>query len=576
MRLRTTRLIALLLSLSLCGPALAAKGRKGKNQAERLGSLATSLTGDAGKPVETVMVPMRDGVRLATDVYVPKDDSKAYPVILLRTPYGKGGGSGLAMAGDVMAKFGYAIVIQDMRGRNDSEGEDFPVFASCGWHELQDGYDTIEWIAKQPWCNGKIGQFGASALGISALATAPTHPPHLKCQFIVVAASDIFTQGATWNGTPRKALTEGWVKGTKLDPRNLKLWQDHPTYDAFWKKYAPESVVDRIQAPICSVGGWYDIFSQGTIDTFVMVQNQGGKGARGTCRLVMGPWAHGNFHDKSFRYPTNADMKLQIPELLAWFNKWLKGLDLNKDAKPVRYYVMGAVGEPGAPGNAWRNADTWPLPSEEVCYYFHRDGTLSKLKPTESRASTSYAYDPEDPVPTIGGGNLKLKKGPMDQRPAEDRDDVILFTTPVLREPVEATGRIKVRLWAKSDCRDTDFTAKLTDVYPDGRSMLVVDGIVSARFRESMSKIDLMRPGKTYEFEIDLWSTSIIFNKGHRIRVAISSSNFPRFAANPNTGKPYAQDGKARVAKNTIFFDSERPSHIVLPRPKLEKVSSSR
>ncbi len=562
---RTTHALCLLLVLSLVPPVHAAK-KKDKKKGQ-FGPLATALVGEA-LPVKTYMVPMRDGAKLATDVIVPEGEGKTWPTVLMRTPYGRTGGDGLAMAGSIVAKFGYAVVSQDMRGRGDSEGEDYPVFASCGWDELQDGYDTIEWIAKQPWSNGKIGQFGASALGISANATAPSRPPHLTCQFVVVAASDLYKQGATWNGTPRKALTQGWVKGTKLDPRNLDLWKKHPHYDDFWKHYSPEFVVHRVNIPCCYVGGWYDIFSQGTINSFVLVHNVGDTGARGKCRLVMGPWAHGNFKDKTFKYPTNSDMKLQIPELLGWYNKWLKGINLKPNQKPVRYYVMGAVDEPDAPGNVWREADNWPIPSDEVKYYLRKGRKLSTKKPTESKASATYKYDPKDPVPTIGGGNLKLDKGPMDQRKAEKRKDVIVFTTPVLTEPVEATGRIRVKLWASSDRKGTDFTAKLTDVYPDGRSMLVLDGVVSARYRDGMEEPKPLVKGKIYEFDIDLWSTSIIFNKGHQIRVAISSSNHPRFEANPNTGKRVSRSKTQHVATNTIYFDAEHPSHIILPKPK--------
>jgi len=563
---RIARWSLLFLTLCLLSPVLAEQGKaKSRGKRDNLKALASALGEGGAQPVRTEMVPMRDGVKLATDIVLPKGEGK-WPVILMRTPYGRNSEDGLSVAGGVMAKVGYAIVSQDLRGRGDSEGEDYPIFASCGWGELQDGYDTIEWIAKQPWCNGKIGQFGASALGISANATAPSRPPHLVCQFVVVAASDLYKQGATWNGTPRKALTEGWIRNTKLDPRNLELWRAHPDYDDFWKKYAPELVADRVNVPVCFVGGWYDIFTQGTIDSFVTIHHRGDNGARGKCRLIMGPWAHGDFKDKTMKYPSNANMMLQVPELLGWFNKWCKGIDLEPNRPAVRYYVMGACGEPNAPGNVWRDAEDWPPPSEPTPYYFHKGGKLSPDKPTEARASATYKYDPNNPVPTRGGGNLTIEKGPMDQREVEKRDDVILFTTPVLTEPIEVTGRLMVKLWAASDGKDTDFTAKLCDVYPDGRSMLVLDGIVSGRYRESMTAAKPMEPGKVYPFEIDLWSTSIVFNKGHRIRVAISSSNYPRFEANPNTGKPRAEGGKIRVAKNTIYFDRSRPSHIVLPR----------
>ncbi len=557
----------LLLTLVLSSTLVAEQGTrkpKEKGKGQNLKALAASIGEGAAEPVRMVMVPMRDGVKLATDLIVPKGEGK-WPVLLMRTPYGRNNESGMTMAGGIVAKLGFAVVSQDMRGRGDSEGSDFPVFASDGWYELQDGYDTIEWIAKQPWCNGKIGQFGASALGITANATAPSRPPHLACQFVAVAASDVYMQGATFNGTPRKALTEGWIYGTKLDPNNITLWREHPNYDDFWKKYCPERVVDRVNIPVCYVGGWYDIFTQGTIDSFVAVQHKGDVGARGKCRLIMGPWAHGD--SNGLQYPPNSNMMLQASELLSWYNKWCKGIDLEPNKPPVKYYTMGAVGEPNAPGNVWRTAADWPPPSTTSTYYFHEGNGLSVDEPKEQQASATYTYDPNNPVPTQGGGNLKLKKGSMDQSDVENRKDVILFTTPVLTEPVEATGRIRVKLWANSDCKDTDFTAKLCDVYPDGRSMLVLDGVISARYRESPSEVKLIEPGKVYAFDIDLWSTSIIFNRGHRIRVAISSSNYPRFEANPNTGKPRVEPGsEGRVARNTIYFDKTRPSHIVLPR----------
>ena len=229
------------------------------------------------------------------------------------------------------------------------------------------------------------------------------------------------------------------------------------------------------------------------------------------------------------------------------------------------YYVMGDPLDPKAPGNLWRTADSWPPPATETPYYLRDGGRLLPDAPSAGESPQIYAYDPKDPVPTRGGANVYLPAGPMDQRCVEDRPDVLLFTTPVLEEPLEVTGRVKVLLWASSSAVDTDFTAKLTDVYPDGRSLLLLDGILRARHRETMEREDFMEPGRIYRFEIDLWSTSIIFNKGHHIRVAISSSNFPRFDANPNTGAQSWDEKNPIVAKNTIYHDAEHPSHILLP-----------
>ena len=251
--------------------------------------------------------------------------------------------------------------------------------------------------------------------------------------------------------------------------------------------------------------------------------------------------------------------------MLRFFAHWLKDEKNGvPDDKPVHYYVMGDPEDPKAPGNFWRAADNWPPPSKPTHFYFHLDGSLARALPTED-GNRTYKYDPHDPVPTVGGQNLNIPKGPMDQRKVESRPDVLLFTTDTLPEPIEVTGRIRARLYIESDCPDTDFTVKLTDVYPDGRSMLVTDGILRARFREGFTNEVFMEPGKVYELTVDLWSTSIIFNRGHKIRVAISSSNDPRFDPNPNTGKPFRADKETRVATNTLHLSRKHPSHVILP-----------
>lgn len=526
---------------------------------------------------ETFMVTMRDGTKLATDVILPKGQpGEKWPAVLIRTPYNRRGLVGEKAS--LLPTFGFAAVVQDLRGRFGSEGEDFPIHAGCAWFRFQDGYDTIEWVAKQPWCDGKVGMIGPSAMGITQNLTLPTQPPHLVCAFVMVAPSDIYSQGVYWGGAPRKVLALNWVRTHGFDKRNLDLFRAHPYYDELWDAWNTEKQAHRVNVPVVYYGGWYDMFCQGTINSFITTQNNGGPGARGKCRLIMGPWEHDG-PVVGLDYPPNSRPKLEVWGT-QWLSRHLKGADLSggKEPKPVSYYVMGACGEPNAPGNVWRSADTWPVPSKDVWFYFHKGGDLSTDTPTEPEGAITYGYDPKDPVPTRGGGNLTIHRGPMDQRPVESRPDVILFTTPVLTQPIEATGRITVKLWASSSCVDTDFTAKLCDVYPDGRSMIVLDGIVRASYRESLSSPKLMTPGEVYEFEIDLWSTSIIFNKGHRIRVAISSSNAPRFGPNPNTGELtviVGENERTIVADNTIYCDKDRPSHIVLPRP-VEQVLSAR
>lgn len=524
-------------------------------------ALLSVLCGTAQSAKLSEMLPMRDGVKLATDTYLPEGEGP-WPVLLSRTPYNKNGFAGASRA---VGRRGYVLVAQDIRGRFASEGEDWPVFSHGGWEEHRDGYDTVEWVAKQKWCDGKIGTFGSSAGGVVQNMMAPSRPPHLTCQWVNVAYSSMYHQAAYQGGAFRKSMLEGWLKGNRFSPENLKLIRAHPEYDELWEEFDPERMASRVNVPVMFVGGWYDIFGQGTINSFVTIQNKGDKGARGKCKLVMGPWAHGGFSDLVYpnsNTPPEADRQ-------KWFDAWLKNDGKGADnIPPVHYYVMGDPTDPDAPGNEWRTGDAWPIPAEHIPVYLHSDGSLRRKPPEEKEASRSYKYDPKNPVPTVGGANLLLPKGPKDQRKVENRPDVLLFASKPLPKPVEVTGRIKVILWASSSAPDTDFTAKLTDVYPDGRSMLLLDGIIRARYRNGFEKSVLMKSGTVYKFEIDLWSTSIIFNRGHRIRVAISSSNSPRFEPNPNTGEHSGHGERTAVAENTIYFDATHPSHILLPVPR--------
>ncbi len=518
---------------------------------------------------ETYMVAMRDGIKLATDVTLPKGAKPGtkFPAVLVRTPYNRRGTIGSLLA-SIVPVAGFAAVTQDIRGRFGSEGEDFPVHGGCAWWKVQDGYDTIEWIAEQDWCNGKVGMIGPSAMGATQNLTLPTQPPHLECALVIVAWADIYKHAANWGGAPRQALPEGWIRGNDFDRRNLDLFRTHPSYDEFWAAWNTETKAHLIEVPVMYFGGWYDHFCQGTIDSFLALQERGKPEVKKQARLIMGPWTHTGI-PKGMNYPDNA--KPRYDKIgVAWMMRHLKDVPPPPDKKQylVNYYTMGASGEPDAPGHEWHGVNAWPPPSEHVKFYLHKGGKLSTEPPKDADASVAYTYDPRDPVPSIGGGVLTPRTGIQDQRPVEKRKDVIVFQTPVLTEPVEATGRIKARLWASSSAHDTDYTVKLTDVYPDGRSLLVLDGIIRARYRESLSDPELIPPGAVRDFEIDLWSTSLIFNKGHRIRVAVSSSNAPRFRTNPNTGDRVDDMSKAVVAKNTIYFDKDRPSHIILPRPK--------
>ena len=520
---------------------------------------------------ETVMVPMRDGVKLATDVHLPAGEGP-WPAILVMTPYGRK--SAEPLAGEVSRR-GYAFVVQDFRGRFDSEGEDYPVFASCGWGEQgtpiaknrdweshQDGYDTVEWVAGQKWSNGKVGGFGISAPGIALNMTAPSRPPHLVCCYVGVAFSNMYAQSAYQGGAFRKSLLEDWLTTNKFNPKNLELVRAHPNYDDYWKEMDPEQVAARVSVPTLFLGGWYDIFAAGSINSFLTINKQGDESIRGKCRLVMEPYGHGRSEDLVFpnaQHPKAAD-------IWNWFDVWMKNDGKGIEQIPaVQYFVMGDPADPNTPGNKWRTADDWPIPAEAMKVYFHTDNKLRLSPPEEMFGSLAYKYDPRNPVPTAGGANLTGSKGPKDQRSVEDRPDVLFFTSPPLHTYVEITGSVKVKLWASSTAPDTDFTAKLCDIYPDGRSIIVLDGILRAGHRNSMERSEPMESGKIYELEIDLWSTSLVVSPGHRVRVAISSSNAPRFEPNPNTGKPSGTDDKTEVAVNTIYMDANHPSHILLP-----------
>jgi len=539
-----------------------------------LGALMPS--GLLGVEKQTVMVPMADGVRLATDVYLP-DGEGPWPVILERTPYNRRGGGAAAVA----ARLGYAGVIQDVRGRFESEGENLP-FIGCGWVDHADGADTIAWIRKQTWSNGKIGTFGGSAGGITQNLTAGAAPDGLVCQYIVVAAANLYTDAAYPGGALRKEQVEQWTSQHHFDPKAMDVWREHPAFDAYWQRFDSTGKHAVMNAPAVHVGGWFDTFSQGTIDAFAGRQYAGGPGARGRQKLVMGPWTHGGIAQ-----PKQGDLVFRdsIPpltyDMIQWFACHLKGgSQVIMDEPAVAYYVMGDCSSADAPGNAWRFAPRWPIPATETPYYFGKGGGLSTERPAAGEAVAEYTFDPADPCPTIGGRNLTIPAGPMNQNPIEGRKDVLTFTTAPLEAPLEVTGRVVARLFVASSAVDTDLSVRLSDVYPDGASYIMTDGILRLRYRESLADPKPLEPGKVYEVAVDCWSTSVVFNKGHRIRVTVTSSNYPRYDLNPGTGKPWAEGCESLKQANRIFCDAAHPSRIVLPvveaRPAAQAVDAGR
>jgi predicted acyl esterase len=513
----------------------------------------------------SVMVPMSDGVELATDIYLPKEGGPAWPTRVIRTPYGchrynNEYGS--------RTERGYAMVVQDMRGRFRSQGKDL-AFMESGWSWKTDGRDTIKWILEQPWCNGKIATEGASAMGITQYMLGGTDVPGLECQYILVAAPSLYHHATYMGGGLRASLVVGWLTWNNFHPDNIWLVTLHPLYDYRWENVDAIARAEKATAPAVHFAGWFDVFQQGNIDGFVARQNNGGDGARGTQKLIIGPWGHGEGHGKrigELMFPRNTEKyRCKGNE---WFDHYLKGVDNGVERVPaVQYYTMGALGpdDKDAPGNMWNTSDVWPVPHTPTPFYLHADGKLSRKKPTTDQASCAFDYNPLKPVPTRGGCLLNLPSGPFDQRDLEERPDVITFTTEPLAEPVEITGRIIANLTIASNRVDTDFTVKLTDVYPDGTSMSICDGLVRCRTRKGFDRLALLTPGEPAEVQVDCWSTSIIFNEGHRIRVAISSSNYPKYDVNPNTGWPGVPMQPVLPAHNQVFCDRMHASHIVLP-----------
>ena len=519
---------------------------------------------------EMHMVPARDGVLLGPDVYLP-DSGDAFPTVLMRTTYNKDASNKGIRFSDAMAKpfvdAGYAFVVQDTRGRFTSEGVD-SIFLTDGDGPLKDGYDTVEWIVQQSWSNGDVGIMGMSALGITSYMAAASGHPALKAAFVTASASNLYDDVFYPGGVYRQHMGDRWITGQGR-AEFLPFIYAHASYDSVWQRVDLPRLAPQSHTAIYQWGGWFDCMSQGQTDAFSALQERGGDGARGNQMLLMGAWSHSGTSQTQgeLRFPTTTNDASPFHEVVPWFDSKLKGAATMLDTMPpVRYYLMGDVDDSLSFGNVWMSADLWP-PSgvSDLALYLRRDSSLAPMPPVAASASATYEYDPADPVPTLGGLNLYKPVGPADLRPVESRPDVLTFSTEPLQEPLAVAGKVRMKLFASSDCPDTDFMALLTDVYPDGRSMLIVDGAIRARYRESKSDPEYMAPGEVYEFDINLWDTAIVFNRGHRIRVDITSSNSPRFMPNPNTATAFHTDTVGVVATNTIRFDAAHPSALILP-----------
>jgi len=546
-----------------------------------------------------VPAKMRDGVTLYADIYRPKADGK-FPVLLTRTPYDKRNSADFPLRG---AARGYVFIVQDVRGRFTSEGEWYTFK-----YESQDGYDTVEWAAALPYSNGKVGMFGGSYVGATQVLAAIAQPPHLGGIFPFITASNYHDGWTYQGGAFEQWFNESWASGLAQNTLDRRLrastnamnwkdklpltsypvlepggaeglasyfadWLEHPAYDNYWKRWSIEDHHDRIEVPAYNVGAWYDIFLGGTLRNYVGLKAHGGsEAARHGQRLLIDVGGHAGPGPKVGEVDFGSQLPIDLEGvILRWYDHLFKGIHNGVEReRPVKIFVMGR--------NVWREEDDWPLArARNTQFYLHSsgkanslqgDGSLSTEAP-KAEASDHFVYDPADPVPTRGGqlccDPVHLAPGAFDQRPVESRSDVLVYTTPAFQEEFEVTGPVTLELYVTSSAVDTDFTAKLVDVWPNGFAQNLTEGILRMRYRKSQEKAELMKPGETYKVAVDLWATSNNFLAGHKLRLEISSSNFPRFDRNLNTGEEPEHASRFSKATNTIVHDREHPSALILP-----------
>jgi predicted acyl esterase len=524
--------------------------------------------------VEEVMT-LRDGTRLAANVFKPAGKGP-WPVVLSRTPYLKDGRidpendpdgaknrQRLVEQAKRYTDAGYVYVLQDVRGKGRSQG-----FYAAFENDIEDGYDAVEWAGTQAWSNGKVGMTGGSALGITANSAAMAAPPHLKAAYVVVAPADRLSYSYP-GGVLKEKDTIGWLTQQGASEETLNMVRRRALDDVSWNRVAMTTNRKYIRIPIYNVGGWYDIFNGGTVDNFEYLQNEGADGARGNQKLLMGPFGHGQLSG-DLAYPGSDRLSLGGDQEIRWFDYWLKGIDNGiMDEPPVQYFMMASAKKDAySPKNRMMASANWPPAYRQVRYYPTADKGLTTKAPAAGEARVSYRFDPANPVTTVGGANLTFERGPDDQRKVGERQDYLRFQTPVLEKDVAIAGPVTVELYAATDGPDTDFVAKLVDVYPDGYEALVLDAPIRTRFRNGRmpDHIRMMTPGAPEKLVIDLWPTAITFEKGHRIALHITSSNAPRFEVNPNTGEPAGSSKTApRVAANTVCMDAAHPTALVLP-----------
>lgn len=535
-----------------------------------IGVIAISITAQPralGEATEIhLMIPMRDGTKLSTYLFLP-EGTGPWPV-LYEQRYADLTSAGTKRMLARLAAAGYAVAAQNFRGAQQSEGT-WVGYRALGWGSLRDGYDTVEWLAAQRWSTSKVGTFGGSQAGYAQNFLAVTRPPHLVCQFMTDTGLSLFHEGYRIGGTirPERFKSMDAVCRDPNDNRRLVAeWLRHPTYDDYWADEDCTRHFDAMNVPCFTVGSWFDFMCVGSVESFIGRQHRGGPASRGKQQLLIGPWLHGGAKDGKVGdlvFPPNNAVSMEA-QMIRWFDHYLKGVDNGVDRDPaVRYYVMGAVGEEGAPGNVWRTADDWPIPARDQPYYLHAGGKLTTAAPTEDASASRFLADPHHPC-TIPGRSFP---GARDARDFEQQAEVRTFTSDVLTEPVEWTGKVRAELYVTSTARDTDFIVRLSDVYPDGRSILLMDYVRRARYREGYEKEVPLEPGQVARVAFDVGWTSQVFNRGHRIRVTVASTGAPFYEVNPNTGKPLTSEPAtdAVVATNTVEHNRRHASRVITP-----------
>lgn len=613
---QTIRLLCALLGLTLLLPL------KGETRGQ---GVPLPVARHKARLKKSVWVPMRDGVRLSTDLYFPDGAGSRSPVIFIRTPYNKNKYRTESSLAYLFAGQGYVVAVQDTRGRFESEGQ-----YTISTPDTEDGYDAIEWLAMQPWSSGRIGTYGCSYVGDVQIMAARARPPHLTAMIPQAAGSNVPTRGfgAINGGAVELASTVGWMwrNGSKVflkppsgspedfwakfgdhfnpapelpKPDYPKLWGTLPLMDIFrevgvrtdwenilthgpgdhwWVQRGYLKETDKFDTPALQINSWYDFGVAETLYQFTLMQkNAVSRRGRQNQFIVVSPTSHCR-SEMATEHTIVGERDLGSAQLnywdmyLKWFEYWLKGIENGvRDMPRVRIYVMGK--------NEWRNESEWPLARTEFRnYYLHSSGRANnllgdgRLNPLRADQETpdKYVYDPGNPVPSRGGplccmGTSDAPEGSFDQREVEARDDVLVYSTPPLDKGMEVTGPLQAVLYVSSDARDTDFTAKLVDVYPDGTAYNIQEGVLRARYREGWDKKVWMEPHKVYEVNLQMEATSNFFGPGHRVRLEISSSNFPRFDRNLNTGGNNYDETEWVLAHNAIYHSSEYPSHVVLP-----------